>query len=156
MNPSLLENTGILHLTPIDFELRNSLASSVCVAGTFNNWDPRRDPMTQESRDHWVRTIPLSPGAYEYCLVVDGEWILDPLNQLSVADAFGGRNSVFTVEPFDQTAHVREAESRVILGATEAQRDQVSKFAAKACRDFAAPARFDSTIGRTCLGPRPQ
>jgi hypothetical protein len=112
--------------------------------------------MTRESSDHWVRTILLPEGGYEYCLVVDGEWILDPLNQLSVANPFGGRNSVFTIDPFDPAPHLLEAETKIISGATAAQRDQVSKFAAKACRDFAAPARFDSTIGRTCLGPRPQ
>jgi hypothetical protein len=112
--------------------------------------------MRRESSDHWVRTILLPQGGYEYCLVVDREWILDPLNQLSVANPFGGRNSVFTVEPFDQGPHLREAETKIMSGAAKAQQDQIRNFAANECRRFAAPARFDSTIGRTCLGPRPQ
>jgi hypothetical protein len=156
MNPPLSENTGLVHLTPIHFELRNSSASSVCVAGTFNNWNPRRGRMTRESRDHWVRTISLPAGAYEYCLVVDREWMLDPLNQLSVANSFGRRNSVLVVDPFDQAGHLREAESEIMSGAAKAEQNQVRNFAAQKCREFAASVGSNSTVGRTCLGPRPQ
>lgn len=155
MNSNLSDNTTrYFGLRPIHFELRNSVASSVSVAGSFNDWNPQFAPMTRESLDHWVRTIPLSEGVYEYCLVVDGEWILDPLNQFSVENPFGGRNSVFTVEPLDQTSHNRDAERQVMSGAAKDMRDQLRGRAAKACEEFATSAGMNSTAGRTCLGPR--
>ena len=39
----------------------------------------------------------LAPGVYEYCLVVDGEWMADPSTEESVPNPFGGRNSVLRV-----------------------------------------------------------
>ena len=36
---------------------------------------------------------------YQYKLVVDGQWILDPLNPQEAPNDFGGRNNVLTVEP---------------------------------------------------------
>ena len=36
-------------------------------------------------------------GTYEYCLVVDGQWIPDPLVSETVPNPFGGRNSVLHV-----------------------------------------------------------
>ena len=40
------------------------------------------------------RMTALAPGTYEYCLVVDGQWISDPLAKETVANPFGGRNSI--------------------------------------------------------------
>ena len=40
------------------------------------------------------RMTALAPGTYEYCLVVDGQWISDPLANETVANPFGGRNSI--------------------------------------------------------------
>jgi hypothetical protein len=37
--------------------------------------------------------------SYEYCLVVDGQWIPDPKAKETVGNPFGGRNSVLTVSP---------------------------------------------------------
>jgi hypothetical protein len=34
---------------------------------------------------------------YEYCLVVDGRWIPDPLARETVPNPFGGKNSVLKV-----------------------------------------------------------
>jgi hypothetical protein len=39
----------------------------------------------------------LAPGTYEYCLVVDGQWMPDPLARETVPNPFGGRNSVLKV-----------------------------------------------------------
>lgn len=68
--------------------------------------------MTQDSSEDWVRTIPLSAGTYEYCLVVDGQWMLDPMNELSVENRFGGRNSVRTVAP-GPAVHLLEAKGKL-------------------------------------------
>jgi len=39
----------------------------------------------------------LAPGTYEYCLVVDGQWMPDPLASETVPNPFGGRNSLLKV-----------------------------------------------------------
>lgn len=35
---------------------------------------------------------------YEYKLVVDGEWILDPANAAAADNGFGGQNNILVVE----------------------------------------------------------
>jgi len=41
--------------------------------------------------------LTLLPGNYEYCLVVDGEWRPDPQADETIANPFGGLNSVLKV-----------------------------------------------------------
>ncbi|MBL9128244.1 MAG: glycogen-binding domain-containing protein [Verrucomicrobiales bacterium] len=45
----------------------------------------------------WIKQLRLPPGRYEYCLVVDGEWMPDPLAAEHVPNPFGGFNSVLHV-----------------------------------------------------------
>lgn len=47
----------------------------------------------------WIKELVLPPGAYEYRLVVDNEWVPDPLCPETVANPFGGKNSVVKVLP---------------------------------------------------------
>lgn len=50
-------------------------AKKVCVAGTFNNWSTISHPMKRTTGDgHWVLSLDLPPGRYEYKFVVDGQW----------------------------------------------------------------------------------
>ena len=48
---------------------------------------------------HWMKELALPPGRYEYRLVVDGEWMPDPLVQETALNHFGGLNSVLKVAP---------------------------------------------------------
>jgi len=80
------------------FELDRPDASEVFVAGTFNQWDPAADAMSKGSDGVWRITLSLEPGTYEYKFVIDGNWETDPGNPESVADPYGGQNSVLTVE----------------------------------------------------------
>jgi hypothetical protein len=84
-------------LIPVHFAFRSPEASAVYVAGSFNEWKPEATPLNRGSGGHWSKFAALCAGTYEYCLVVDEHWILDPLNKASVANPFGGRNSVLTV-----------------------------------------------------------
>jgi 1,4-alpha-glucan branching enzyme len=84
-------------LVPVRFEFTDSKATTVGVAGTFNDWQPGAKPMHPFGDGHWLKETALLPGNYEYCLVVDGRWIPDPLAKESVPNPFGGRNSVLTV-----------------------------------------------------------
>ena len=86
---------------PVEVEVRleftRSTAGTVHVAGTFNEWHPTVTPMIPIAEGRWIKQLRLPPGRYEYCLVVDGEWMPDPLATESVPNPFGGCNSVLHV-----------------------------------------------------------
>jgi 1,4-alpha-glucan branching enzyme len=81
---------------PIEFTLHAPQASSVVVAGSFNNWDTQKTRL-QRDGDAWTANIPLVPGRYEYRFVVDGEWITDPNCKECVRNDYGSTNSVLVV-----------------------------------------------------------
>jgi 1,4-alpha-glucan branching enzyme len=84
-------------LEPVRFEFTHPTASTVCVAGTFNDWHAEAKPMHPLGGGRWLRETVLPPGNYEYCLVVDGEWMPDPRATESAPNPFGGRNSILKV-----------------------------------------------------------
>ena len=85
-------------LVPVNFEFTHPTATTVAVAGTFNNWHPTTKSMHSLGNGHWLKEAYLAPGTYEYCLVVDGRWMPDPLAKDQVPNPFGGQNSVLKVE----------------------------------------------------------
>lgn len=97
-------------LVPVHFEFRHSTASTVFVAGTFNDWHPTKSMHSSGDGDWWKETD-LAPGTYEYCLVVDGQWMPDPLARETVPNPFGGRNSVLKVASSLGAAHLAAAEN---------------------------------------------
>ena len=88
---------GDLKPVPVRFEFRDPTALSVAVAGTFNNWDPKKHVLHHHGDGVWAREAKLTPGQHEYCMVVDGHWMPDPVARESRPNPFGGRNSVLTV-----------------------------------------------------------
>jgi len=58
---------------------------------------------------YWWQELALAPGRYEYCLVVDGQWMPDPLARESVPNPFGGRNSILKVASSSAAAHRADA-----------------------------------------------
>lgn len=84
-------------LVPFRFEFTDPKATTVFVAGTFNNWDPEAKALHPDGAGKWWKETILKPGEYEYCFVVDGKWIPDPQAQDTVANPFGGRNSVLRI-----------------------------------------------------------
>jgi 1,4-alpha-glucan branching enzyme len=82
----------------VTVELDAPFANSVYIAGEFNDWAADADAMTKGDDDIWRITLELAPGQYEYKFVVDGTWMEDPNNPDTVADPFGGNNSLLTVE----------------------------------------------------------
>jgi len=80
----------------VDLVLKQPNARSVCVAGSFNDWDQKKTPM-QKAADGWKVTLPLPPGRYEYRFIVDGQWISDPNARESTRNDFGSTNSVLVV-----------------------------------------------------------
>jgi len=82
----------------VTVELDAPFATAVYISGQFNDWAADADPLTKGDDDIWRVTLTLAPGQYEYKFVVDGTWMEDPGNPDSVADPFGGNNSLLTVE----------------------------------------------------------
>jgi len=98
-------------LVPVRFEFAHPTATTVCIAGTFNHWQPASKSMHSLGNGHWLKETALAPGAYEYCLVVDGQWMPDPLAGETVPNPFGGRNSVLKVASSQEAAHLADAEN---------------------------------------------
>jgi hypothetical protein len=74
-----------------------SEAVNVSVAGSFNGWHSDSYRMKRKA-GKWILPLYLSPGKYTYKFVVDGNWILDPGNDLYEANEYGTNNSVLWVE----------------------------------------------------------
>jgi 1,4-alpha-glucan branching enzyme len=81
------------------FKLTAPAGSAVSVAGTFNKWDPKANPMkaTAAQPGAFSATVPLLPGKYEYKFVVNGDWQVDPACRESVDNKLGSRNSVIVI-----------------------------------------------------------
>ena len=72
---------------------------SVCLAGSFNDWDPTRKPLVDKKGDGVYRGIlMLAPGEYEYKFVVDGKWCIDENNPCVASNDLDTLNSVIKVE----------------------------------------------------------
>lgn len=97
-------------MVPVRFELVHPTAVTVCVAGTFNNWQPETKALHPTGGGRWHKETVLMPGIYEYCLVVDGQWIPDPSVRETVPNPFGGRNSVLRVCNSPEATHLTDAE----------------------------------------------
>jgi len=69
----------------------------VCVAGTFNDWEPQSLALQLDSEGGWNIDLCLPPGDYEYRFIVDGEWVDDPLAGRVVPNPYGSVNGVLHV-----------------------------------------------------------
>ena len=98
-------------LVPVRFEFTHPTATTVCVAGTFNQWRPESKTLHSSGVGNWWKETSLAPGTYEYCLVVDGHWMPDPLAAETVPNPFGGRNSILKVSTSPVAAHLADAEN---------------------------------------------
>jgi len=84
-------------LKAVRFKFAHPTARTVGVAGTFNDWRSKTKSMIPLGNGHWLKEMILPPGIYEYCLIVDGVCRPDPRAKETVADPFGGLNSVLKV-----------------------------------------------------------
>jgi len=109
-NHDNLPNAGP-QLVPVHFEFAHPTATTVCVAGSFNQWRPEAKTLHPAGGGRWFKDTSLVPGTYEYCFVVDGQWMPDPLARETVSNPFGGRNSVLNVADSPQAAHLADAEN---------------------------------------------
>jgi len=75
----------------------NNSATTVSLAGDFNNWDPLANPCQEIEEGVWSCLIAEpGEGLDRYKLVVDGNiWVDDPDASAREPDGFGGWNSMF-------------------------------------------------------------
>ena len=84
-------------LVPVRFEFTHPTATTVCVAGTFNHWQPEAKTLHPGGGSRWGKEKALTPDTYEYCLGVDGEWMPDPQAKDYVPNPSDGMNSLLKV-----------------------------------------------------------
>ena len=106
-------------MEPVRFEFTHPTATTVCLAGTFNDWHAEAKPMHPVGGGRWLKETVLPPGSYEYRLVVDGQWIADPLAKKTVPNPFGGRNSILEVADSPEAAHLADAENLPLKNANK-------------------------------------
>ena len=82
----------------VQFEFSAPEAREAFVAGEFNNWDGRANPLKKEKNGMWKLTLPLMPGRYEYRFLTDGNWENDRSCSGCVPNKFGSVNCVRIVE----------------------------------------------------------
>ena len=113
------------HLVPVTFEFNNPTAVTVAIAGTFNDWHPEAKPMHPMGDGRWLKETALACGTYEYCLVVDGKYIPDPQARETVANPFGGINSILKVVNLPESAHLLSAEIAPLKNANKQNRQKI-------------------------------
>ena len=82
----------------VQFEFSAPEAREVFVAGEFNGWDVRANPLKKEESGMWKTFIPLTNGRYEYRFLKDGNWENDRSCSGCVPNNFGSLNCVRIVE----------------------------------------------------------
>ena len=106
-------------LVPVRFEFTHPTATTVSVAGCFNKWQPETKTLHPDGGGRWLKETALPPGSYEYCFIVDGQWMPDPLAKDYVPNPFGGRNSILTVASSPEAAHLIDAENLPLKNANK-------------------------------------
>lgn len=84
----------------VRFVLQTEGASSVAVAGDFNEWSAQDATLADHDGDGvFVGTVSLPPGSHAYMFVVDGErWVSDPQATSYRDDGFGNRNAILRID----------------------------------------------------------
>jgi cyclomaltodextrinase len=75
------------------FDPKEKKYKTVRIAGDMNNWNPGKTNFKLNDKI-WETDLQLYPGKYQYKLVVDGKWMLDPANNESMDNNVGGYNSI--------------------------------------------------------------
>ena len=72
-------------------------ARNVLLAGNFTDWERAPLSLKKQKNGLWKTTLTLTPGAYEYRLLVDGQWRDDPDCPTRVPNGCGSENCVRVV-----------------------------------------------------------
>jgi 1,4-alpha-glucan branching enzyme len=82
----------------VRFRIKHPTAKSLVLVGTFTQWEAQPVPLAELEPGVWEIEVELPNDRHEYLfLTEDGAWLQDPEAAASVANPFGGRNSVIHV-----------------------------------------------------------
>ena len=80
------------------FKIRQPDAKSLVLVGSFTEWEAQAIPLAESEPGLWEVEIDLPSGRHEYLFITgDGVWLQDPAAVESVANPFGGCNSVINI-----------------------------------------------------------
>ncbi|MBN1338454.1 MAG: alpha-glucosidase C-terminal domain-containing protein [Bacteroidales bacterium] len=82
--------------TTLIFNPSSDKPADVRFAGEMNGWNPAVTPFKEKDGVFYLELL-LNPGNYQYQIVADGKWMLDPANPDSVSNNLGGFNSLLKV-----------------------------------------------------------
>ena len=82
----------------VTFTFKHDPGKEVFIAGSFNNWDPKCDKLTETDQPGiYTISLMIAKGRHEYKFVVDDVWQVDAVNPESVVNNLGSLNSVVVV-----------------------------------------------------------
>lgn len=100
---SAVETVQEIHLSPqsilggLLFSYKNPHAKEVLIAGDFNHWIGEHMTKVDSESDLWQKVIMVGVGVYRYKFLVDGDWIVDPVNTQTEPTPYGSMNSIAEV-----------------------------------------------------------
>ena len=97
---------------PVRFVFHHPTAQHVCVAGSFNDWNPSATPLVNLGGGRWLRLVWLPPGRYEYLFVAAGFWFFDPHAMDYVPNVYGTVNA--TVEVHAPSVRTKASPARIL------------------------------------------
>jgi hypothetical protein len=95
--PGSLAEEPLVDLRRVRFGYFHPDAREVFVVGTFNNWNPRANPMRRDALGDWSTEVELPAGEYHYRFMVDGAWRDDPCAAQTALNSFGSFDAVVVV-----------------------------------------------------------
>lgn len=82
----------------VEFRLEAPDATSVALAGDFNDWEAELVLEDGDGDGVWTGRVPIRPGVHKYMFVIDGtEWVTDPDAERYSDDGFGNQNAILAV-----------------------------------------------------------
>lgn len=93
------ESMGFAGERRVVLSYHHFLGRDLQIAGDFNDWIPDYRVETRTFNGTVQKVLKIPPGAYQYRIIIDGEWQEDPVNPVRVPNDMGGTNSVLRVTP---------------------------------------------------------
>ncbi len=81
----------------VTFTLEAPTATTVSIAGDFNDWDTHNHPLVKGPSGAWQLRLALPSGRYEYQFFVEGYWHNDPTSARRTPNVFGTENDMIEV-----------------------------------------------------------
>ena len=96
-SPDAIAISPVVSGTSVTFEYKGNTTDTVEVYGSMNNWT---SGYAMTCNDYGVWSVTLNDVGYgiqQYKFVVNGSWILDPLNSFVITEDSGNQNSAFLI-----------------------------------------------------------